>query len=586
MQGRAVSWRPWFRVSGVFLVLAGVFLPRGWYDQLPWGPELPPQPIRGVTLLQVALVLQGAVLLALSFRSRLAARLGPSALPGLASIPNEDPGTARRDAWLLAGITALGLLLRLHQISSDLWLDEIAPVMDYGALSPWQVIASYQRSSNHLLNTLLVKGAIALFGEREWAIRLPAVLLGSATVPAFYWVVRMAQPRRAALGASALLAVSYHHIFFSQNARGYAGYLLFALLSTGLLISGLREDRGRTWALYVLTVVLGFATQLLTTFVFAAHVLCGSLAALVVRARRDAPAPLIGRLTGVFGAVALLTFQLYATVIPQAYVVGRTTYVRPTAGFGPLSVDFLVELVRGVSAGFGTGILLGVLPFLLLGMLGFIQLFRRHWLLASALVLPELITAAYLVSRGYGASPRFFLLGLPLAIASAVQGIWTLTAVAARHSQNVAAHLPRLRVAVTVLLCGASALSLGSYYRLPKQDYRGAVQYIEASRRPEDAVVVFGIAEKGFRFYATREAVPPGRDYRYSRDAAELDSILAAHPSRRVFVAVTFARELRTAYPALFSRIRGDWPAPRVFEGTVGDGAVLVFTVPGTAPPR
>jgi uncharacterized membrane protein len=57
-----------------------------------------------------------------------------------------------------------------------------------------------------------------------------------------------------------VLAVSYHHIFFSQNARGYSAALFFALATSGLLIRALWDDRGWRWCLYVAAMVLGFAS--------------------------------------------------------------------------------------------------------------------------------------------------------------------------------------------------------------------------------------------------------------------------------------------------------------------------------------
>ena len=58
-----------FLVCGLLLIVAGLFLPREWYDALPLSKEnLPPVPIKGVTLLQIALVIEGALLIFVSTR--------------------------------------------------------------------------------------------------------------------------------------------------------------------------------------------------------------------------------------------------------------------------------------------------------------------------------------------------------------------------------------------------------------------------------------------------------------------------------------------------------------------------------------
>ena len=47
--------------------------------------------------------------------------------------------------------------------------------------------------------------------------------------------------------------------------------IFFSLVSSVLLVLGLREYRPRTWALYVLTIVLNFASILISGFVFIPH---------------------------------------------------------------------------------------------------------------------------------------------------------------------------------------------------------------------------------------------------------------------------------------------------------------------------
>ena len=85
-------------------------------------------------------------------------------------------------------------------------LDEISPIVDYTRLSAAQVIGSYLRSNNHLMNTLLLKASISIFGENEWSVRLPAVTFGVLGIPALYWVARLGLSRVASLGAALLFA--------------------------------------------------------------------------------------------------------------------------------------------------------------------------------------------------------------------------------------------------------------------------------------------------------------------------------------------------------------------------------------------
>jgi 4-amino-4-deoxy-L-arabinose transferase-like glycosyltransferase len=572
-----VSRQALLRAVGALLVVVGVTLPRAWYDRLPWGAELPPQPIRGVTLLQLAFVLEGLALLWLARRARSWTALAPAARAPLAPPPADtgEPLDGRRATLVLAAITALGLALRLLGLGSDLWLDEITPIRDYLAMPAIEVFASYQRSNNHLLQTLWMKAGVALFGESEWAVRLLPALLGAATVPALYALARQALSRGPALGAALLLALSYHHVFFSQNARGYAGYLLCAALATTFLVRALRDDRFRDWAWYVACLVLAFAFQLLTAFVVAAHAIVG-LAALVGVARRGGPArPLAGRLAAVYAVTGLLVFHLYAAIIPQAWVVAGTTYSRATAGFAPFSLEFAREVARGLAAGFGPGLLLGAVPFLALTAAGFAALWRRQWILAGALALPPVVTLAFLIVRGYSISPRFFLLAIPLAMLCVAQGLFGLAGLLARART---AAVPRVAWGLTLVVALAAAAALPGYYRVPKQDYRGAIAFLEGRRAPGDVVIVFGIAESGTRYYLRRMGVAGAAAYRFTRTEAGVDSLVAARGTGTVWFATTFPRDLRLRAPRLAERLRDtEWTLERRFPGSVGDGAVIVW---------
>ena len=54
---------------------------------------------------------------------------------------------------VLVFITIVAIALRSYHLGADLWLDEISPIVDYGKMPFVQVMGSYLRTNNHLLNT-------------------------------------------------------------------------------------------------------------------------------------------------------------------------------------------------------------------------------------------------------------------------------------------------------------------------------------------------------------------------------------------------------------------------------------------------
>ena len=559
------------------LIATGVFLPRDWYDTLPTNPEIPAPPFKGVSLLQWVIVLEGVVIIGLGVSRWTYRRLKPASRLHVQTPP--DPGAlgVRTSFLLLAGITLLALLLRALELDADFWIDEVIAALDAREMSTLAVVGSYVRSNVHLLNTLLMKLSFAAFGESEWSARFPVVLFGTASIPALYWLSRNAASREASLGSALLLAVSYHHVFFSQNARGYVLYIFFSLVSSALLVQGFRDDRPRTWALYVLTMVLNFASILISGFVFASHILVGAAALLVVKLSGNSPLPLFRRLALVFGITTLLGFQLYALQLPQVIAYVDNSYASPTSGYWLFSTEFVRELARGLSAGFGPGLLLGALPFLLLAGIGFITFVRRQWILAAALVLPVLLTAGLLFLRGLTVSPRFFLLGLPVAVLTAVLTAELSTRFVADKLGRGATFQRRATTAIVLLLSAASLASLGRYYTVPKQSYRASLAYAASERKPGEIVIAIHTAGRGCSYYGEPAGFKEDEDLFLADSLEALERVLSAHNQQGALLITSMPRALHLVHPDMEARIEDGWQVAHTFPATIGDGQISVW---------
>lgn len=576
-------------ILGILLVGLGILYGRIG-GSFPWANQTQESaPFLGRAVLQILFIVDGLVVAWLWIARPTVVALDPAQRLPLSSMPlssiriGSEAKFKHIAAWLLSGITVLALFLRLFHLNSDLWFDEIWPLLVYGRATPLQVITGSASLGNHILNTILVNGSIAIFGAQEWAIRLPAAVFGVATIPAMYWVARMVVPWQASLGAALLLAVSYHHIFFSQDARGYTAYVLFSLLSSGLLVKGMQEDRLQSWVLYVVTMLLNLASIMIAGYVFVAHILVGAAALILIRRRGASPLPLLKRLTSVFFVTGLLALHLYATGLAQVYQSVRSAYATAGGGFALFSAEALQEVIRGISAGIAPGLVYILLPFLIVGLalgaVGFWMLLQRQWALILALTLPEILTVLSLMAGGLTFYPRIFLLALPLTILVGVQSIYALSEwlgkVIGKGSPFFRFGLP---ATVVLAFCAVSLVSLRHYYSVPKQPFRESIQYIEAERQPGDIIIAVFLAEGGYRFYGPQYHLEEGKDYFPVRSVEALDAVLASHPGARTFVVTTFSRALRLAYPDLDARIARDWSRSRTFPATVGDGEVTIWT--------
>jgi hypothetical protein len=275
----------------------------------------------------------------------------------------------------------------------------------------------------------------------------------------------------------------------------------------------------------------------------------------------------------VFGVAAFLVFQLYATFIPQAYVYAQTTWSDPASGYSPFSMEFAAEMIRGISAGFGTSLIFLAFPFgVTVAVVGFVVLFKRNWTLTASLVLPIILTVAYLIMNRLNVAPRFLLIAFPIAILVTIQGIDSISRfIADKVSRTPNALSAKLATAVVLLGCVVSLVSLRRYYSVPKQPYRTSLTYIEAHRQPGEIILAIHHMENGYRFYAKEFNLIEDVDLFYVRSVEKLDLILSRHSGKGVYLVTTFQRNLHFAVPDLEARIAKDWEVVQTFPATVGD---------------
>ena len=156
---------------------------------------------------------------------------------------------------ILVVVLVAALIVRLNDLGDGLWYDEIDTLVHYARQPFGYIVSTFDSKNQHVLYSLLAHWSIAAFGDSAWALRLPAVLLGVASIAALAWFGVIVTSRAEAIAASALLALSYHHVWFSQNARGYTGLMLATLIASGLLVrmTSATTSRRRLTLAYALT---------------------------------------------------------------------------------------------------------------------------------------------------------------------------------------------------------------------------------------------------------------------------------------------------------------------------------------------
>ena len=128
-------------------------------------------------------------------------------------------------------ILLLALFLRLINLNQSLWLDEAINVVYAKSADFWWFVTRYPTGDFHppgWFATLWVWGHI--FGFSEISVRLPSVILGTATVGLIFLLGKELFSRRVGFLASLFMAIAPLHIYYSQEARMY----VFAAFSVTL----------------------------------------------------------------------------------------------------------------------------------------------------------------------------------------------------------------------------------------------------------------------------------------------------------------------------------------------------------------
>jgi hypothetical protein len=564
--GRIGQFGPFVLIAvGVLLAGAGVLVSNAALES-----ALLSDPTRtlgwGATLFRLLLVIHGlAMALAGIIWCRRTDVIPPLASPPT-SVTDRSSTAVGRMAWVvLIGLSVLGLGLRLWRLNSDLWHDEVLTLLDFARRPIGEILTSFPSQNQHMFFSVLARLSFGLFGESAWALRLPSVIFGVASLWALFMLGRQLLGTREALLACSLMTVSYHHIWFSQNARGYMGLLFFTLLATWLWLEALSRETWSWWIGYAVAVALGAWCHMTMAFVAAAHVLISFDFLIKPRVRGRGTGSIIERVNWrpVVGWLlcASLTLQLHALALPEFLKSGLHEVSLPSEWTNPIWV--ITESMRSLRVGFSSvfivlfgGVMVGI---------GWLSMFRRNWRAALALILPAALAGGTMLALGHNLWPRFFFFSMGFALLIVVEGAMALPRLLLpRKSERIAV------AAGVVLVCFiivASAATVPRNYRLPKQDFTGARDYVERHRQPGDAVVAVGLAGADYGgYFAPHWSVAQTSD--------ELEAIRQKHAM--VWLVYTLPIEVKAYHSDVWGIIENDFEVVRVFPGTLGGGEVYV----------
>jgi uncharacterized membrane protein len=163
-----------------------------------------------------------------------------------------EPDTDHKTALLvLAAITLAGLGLRLA-VPRGIWLDEAISIHQ-AHLSLHDMFRNLYYGDRHPpLHHLALWLDVRVFGNSEFALRIPSLLAGTLVMPALYELGRELYDRRTGLIAATFAAASPLLVWYSQEVRMYAFVTLFGVLALLTQLRVIRRPSFGNWACYIL----------------------------------------------------------------------------------------------------------------------------------------------------------------------------------------------------------------------------------------------------------------------------------------------------------------------------------------------
>lgn len=469
--------------------------------------------------------------------------------------------------WLIGFLVAATLLRVVGPLDRGLWFDEMWLVVETLRGSFVELLTRYQSDNHHPLYSVAAWLSVAAFGESAWALRLPAVVFGVGSVGVLWLLACRVAPRNEAILATALLTLSYHHVWFSQNARGYTMLLFWTLAATWFLLDAYERGDRPAWVAYGVCVALATFTHASAVLVALAHAAVSTV--VVVRGEttkrfEQRLAPLLG-----LALAGLLSLLLHAGLLGDMLAF----FTRDNAG-NQLNEDSdwfsILWTFHAVFESVGVPLAVGYAALLVGGGVvatGVWVYARRDPATAALFVVPGVVAVAVTVLLGRSLRPRFLfhMAGFALLIVTA-GGFRVVDRIAAMAGATGARWAPLGRLGVAVVLVAGSLAILPPAYTLPKQDFEGA---LAAAR---------SFADSGTVATAGLTTLPYDRYYDAGFVAVETADELRALVARDavVYVLNTLPIYLESTEPELAELLTSAEEVAR-FRGSLGAGDVVVL---------
>jgi hypothetical protein len=446
------------------------------------------------------------------------------ALPAEREMPYASSWRTRRPWLIVGGLVILGLAIRVVLMRS-IWVDEAISIHQ-AHMSLGGMVDNLRATDRHPpLHYLILWLTVRLFGDGELAVRAPSILASAALIPAMFATGRELFDRRTGLVAAGFATVAPLVVWYGQEARMYALFMLLGTLALWAQAKVLHDGRNRYWVAYAGTTIALLYTHYFAVIPIAIQQVVFAIAAWK---RAQAGLPIRRLMTGVW----LTWLALLIAAAPLASFAHEQFSHSQTAGMGfggapsaaaPLSIPGSSASLYAILSNFVWAIwgyhanstmlriaaLWPLLMLLSLALMGQRRSSATRVVLALALGPVLILLLIGLVKRDLF-EVRYFLAAVPMML------LLLARAVAGGPRRRMPAIVATAVLGLT-LVVGLADQQLNP--NNPRDfDFRGALAQVRSEARPGDTVLyapdylrdVVGYYSPGVRTEALSEAVSHG----------------------------------------------------------------------------
>jgi 4-amino-4-deoxy-L-arabinose transferase-like glycosyltransferase len=343
----------------------------------------------------------------------------------------------------------------------------------------------------------LLMHASLKINDSDTMARLPSAILGIAGILVIFVLAKQWFNKTTALWSSFLLTFSLYHIFYSQLARGYAGFLLFVMLSFYFLLRYTHHQNRVNLMGLILSNAGGiYFHYAMLHVIIIESVMFFVLPFFAVNSHRRLK-PLLKSFLMMCGVFFVLSLPIFPSIVST---------VRGRLGGDTLAFEFNPAYLKNVLCryGAGNGIAFYVYIFFAVAgiFMGLKNMDKRKSILALLfwLCIPFLLIAV--TGYRYDFHIRYFIYAFPAYILFVGNGISSVGGVVARKLSDGKGKV-FFSVITIFLFLSLSIVPLRLYYSMPAKmtDWKAIARYIARNYSPDKRVYIessFCVYELGY----------------------------------------------------------------------------------------